>query len=258
MADYEPRIAAALDRLVPPVLVEPTDWDELVREAGELPREGRAPLRVRGLIADRRRMIAIFAVTAAAALLLAIPAVAVKDGWWFLGGNAPSPTDAVAVVASGRSNGIGWTMTAYVSEDRGVCVALTPEVGQRDMGAGAGSCGAGVRGEPIFSRAAPERRGRHWIGYVYLSLGLFGFPDFVFGPAAEGVDRVDVILANGKALRTATIDAPDEFSAPLDFYIVEIPRGTSLTSVVARDRAGTVLERRRPRVPTPGELEAGD
>ncbi len=99
-------------------------------------------------------------------------------------------------------------------------------------------------------RRTRARRGcdveaEHWIGFVYFALALFDFPDFVFGTAAEGVDRVEVVLSNQKRLGTALLEGPEELSVPLDFYVLELPRGVSVESLVARDRSGTVLERRR-------------
>jgi hypothetical protein len=189
---------------------------------------------------DRRRILLVAAVVAAIALL-AVPALALSD-WWFLGPGAPKPEGGVTVVASGRSAGIEWMMTAYVSKDTGVCVALTPQVGQGDSGAL--GCGADVRGEPNRG-SARDRPGKHWVGYQYFALGLFDFPEFVFGPVAHGVDGIDLVLSSGDTLRTTTINGPDELNAPLDFYVVELPRGASIDSIIARDSSGTVLERRR-------------
>jgi hypothetical protein len=243
MTDYDPRIAAVLDRLIPPLANERIDWDALVGEAGET-RRRRVPWAARLLVTSRQRRIAVLAAAVLATALVALPTLAVSD-WWFLGPGAPKSTSEVTVVASGTSAGTDWTMTAYVSEDKGVCVALTPDVGEGDMGAA--SCGAGIRGES--SRAASGVRSeRHWIGYVYFRLGLFEFPDFLFGPIAEGVEEVDVALSNGQTVQAATIDGPDALSAPLDFYVAELPGGVSVESVVARDRADTVLERRSLRV----------
>lgn len=255
MTEYDPRIAAILDRLVPPPIAEPS-WEELLRDADALPQR-RFPWR--SLVGGRRRKrrVLVLATTVLVAVVVAIPALAVSKGWWFLGSGAPRPQSDVAVVTSGRAAGIDWTLTAYVSADRGVCVAMTPDVGRGDMGGM--SCGHELRGEPALGSG--EGRGRHWVGYVYSSLGLYDFPDFVFGPVADGVDRVDIVLSNGQILRTDTLEGPDALSAPLDFYAVQLPGGVALKSVIARDRSDNVLEERAcqicARLPTASSERSG-
>jgi hypothetical protein len=226
VTDYDPALGAILDRLVPPPAVEPNRWEELLREAR---------------VARTRRCSRVLVLVGAlvVAVVVAIPALAVREGWWFLGPGAPSPTSDVVVVTSGRWAGIDWKMTAYVSADKGVCVALTPELGPGGVGGGM-SCGSELRGEPF----APGRpRARHWVGYVYSSPEL-GFPAHVFGPIAEGVDSVDVVLSDGETLRTPALEAPERLGVPLGFYALPLPAGVLLRSVVARDQAGTVLEQR--------------
>jgi hypothetical protein len=188
VTDYDPAVAALLDRLVPPPAVEPSRWDELLRGA----RRG----------SQRRRRLLVLVGALVAAVAVAIPAFAVREGWWFLGPGTPRPAGDVVVVTSGRWSGIGWKMTAYVSAAKGLCVALTPDVGHGDMGGM--SCGSGLRGEP-FPKAEPWAR--HWVGYVYAWPGLYGVPGYVFGPVAAGVDSVDVILTDGETLRASVIKA---------------------------------------------------
>jgi hypothetical protein len=173
-------------------------------------------------------------------VVVAIPALAVSKGWWFLHSGAPKPKSEVAVVTSGRAAGIDWTMTAYVSGDKGVCVALTLDLGREKTGGM--SCGSDVRGEPI--RSSGEPLARHWVGYGVFSLRLYDFPDFVSGLVAEGVDRVDVVLSSGQIIGTDTLKGPDELQVPLDFFALPLPRGVSVKSVIARDSSGNVLEQR--------------
>ena len=169
---------------------------------------------------------------------IAVPALAVNQNWWFLTPGAPKPQSAVEVVTSGRTAGINWTLTAYLSRDKGVCVAQTLEAGKGDMGEMA--CGYELRGEPALGSG--ERRGRHWVGYGQSSLGLYDFPDFVDGPVAKGVARVDLVLTNGQTLQTTPLEGPNDL--PVNFYVVPLPRGARLEAVIARDRMGDVLERR--------------
>ena len=236
MSDYDPRIAGVLDRLLPSLTRQGNDWDGLLREVGELS-ERRADWAVRVPFSSRGKAMAVLAAALAVTALVSLPALAISNGWWFLHSGAPRPVDHVAVVASGRSAGTTWTMTAYLSKDRGVCVGLNPHLRERDMGAE--SCGSGIRGEPNRARS-----GFHWVGYIYFALGLFDFPDFVFGPAAVGVEDVELVLSDGQTIRTATIEGPDELEAPVAFYVVELPPSVVVDSIVARDGSGTVLERR--------------
>jgi len=107
---------------------------------------------------------------------------------------------------------------------------------------GAMSCGSEVRGEPALSSSdSPEA---HWIGTTYFSLGMKGFPDFVFGPIAEDVDRVDAILESGQIISTEALKRPDELGVPVAFYALSFPRGATVKSVIARDHSGNVLEER--------------
>jgi hypothetical protein len=247
VTDYDPQIGAILDRLVPPFAAEPNGWQELLRAAGIQPRR-----RLRWLSgwAARRRphKVLVLAAALVTTVVVAIPALAVSKGWWFLHSGAPKPESDVAVVTSGRAAGIDWTMTAYVSADKGVCFGLTPNVGRGDMGSM--SCGSDLRGEP--NPGAGDRRGQHWVGYVYFSLGLYKFPNFVFGPVAQGVEQVDLVLSNGQVIQADTLQGPDELGAPLDFYAVPVPSRVPLNSLIARDRFGNVLERRA--CPHCGEL----
>jgi hypothetical protein len=231
VTNYDPEVAAILDRLVPPPVVEPSHWEELLHEA----RLG-SP-RVTGNRRRRRVLALVGAVVAA--IVVAIPALAVREGWWFLFPGSPRPTSDVDVVTSGRWSGIDWKMTAYVSAEKGVCVAVTLDVGKPSMGGM--SCGSGLRGEP-FPHAEPWAR--HWVGYVYSSPGLYGAPDYVYGPVAEGVHSVDVVLSDGETLRASVIEAPEQLRVPLGFYAVPLPGHVPLASVRARDRFGTVLEER--------------
>ena len=238
MTDHDPRLRATLDRLVPRPAAQPPAWQDLLREAAAAPpRRFRWPsTRLKG---SRPRLL-VPALAVVATALVAIPALALSRDWWFLGTGTPQPASQVAVLEAGRAAGIDWTLTSYLSKDKGVCVALTLDVGQRDTGSL--DCGADVRGEPTGGSSAG--RARHWVGSVYYSLGLYDFPDFVYGLAAEGVDRVDVVLSDGQTLRTPTLDGPTSLPVAIDFYAVPLPAGGSVKSVIARDRSGTALETR--------------
>src|SRR6266508_3990748 len=153
-----------------------------------------------------RRKVALLAAISVVAVLLVLPAMAVVKGWWFLGNGTPQPVGSVDVITSGNADGVAWTLTAFVSKDRGVCVALSPD---SQKGWGTEACGAGVRGEPNLSGQRDERR--HWAGYVYAPTGSDS-PSFVFGPVADGVAAIDVELAGDRTLHTAPVKPPAGFA----------------------------------------------
>jgi hypothetical protein len=212
MTDRLPDVAAALDRLVPPVSRVGGDWERVRRDAR--PRAGRA-----GLL-----------VAAVAAVVVAVPA---------LGGGrlfsipwlADDPN--AAVVAAGSSPLVGpWTVVATGGGGSGITMELAiagePQVQ-------AGGVDAGLPGG-----ATPGPR--HWVGYVMYR------PrpptQFVFGPAAAGVERVELELADGRRVAAGILVAARELRTDLRFYVAELPP-TQVDAVVAYDRDGNVLERRR-------------
>ena len=105
-------------------------------------RSGEQPVRRRSW---RRRRLVVALAAAVVAALIVLPAMAVVQGWWFLGNGSPATAGEVHVVASGQAAGIEWTLTAFVSRTDGLCVALSPE---RPAGSGTQACGSAVRGEP--------------------------------------------------------------------------------------------------------------
>jgi hypothetical protein len=235
MSGYNPHVAAALDNVLPRT-GETGDWARILRDA-RTPSKTRL---VRLMDAARRRRLVAVAVASLLAALVAVPALAVgKDwwfDWWFLDFGGPRPVTEIAEVASGSSRAGRWVMTAYVSEDEGLCVALTME---RPSSTGAQACGAPVRGAPDASEGqAPA----HWLGYTYAS-GDKDEPAFVFGPTAAAVRRVDVILADGETQSVETIAAPDALGLPLRFYVAEVPTHTPVQTLVARETTGTEVER---------------
>lgn len=238
MTDRDPRVQALLERLVPPV-ADSGDWDGLMREArcGQGPGQRARATRLRGLGVRGRRVGAVVLVGVVAAVAV-LPAFAVVNDWWFFGAGSPSPVGQVVVVRTGTTDGIGWTLAAFVSEQDGVCVALTPT---GSTGAGVEACGSGIRGEPNLGSGVEG--GGHWVGFVQATLTDSVGPS-VFGPTADGVAQVDVELDDGRLVAATVVHGPARLAAPIDFYVVEIPRGASVVAVLARDKNGTLLERR--------------
>jgi hypothetical protein len=198
--------------------------------------------------------------------VLSIPAFGVGEqivslfaGWRDPG--SPVPTASDVVIASGEA-GVQWKIVATGS-DRGLCLGLFHHAYGDSFGSA--SCGyADIRGG-----LPPELRGDpaskciatpttlvpcgslplHWIGPVGAgedsSVGLNRH--FVFGPLAEEVASVDLVLSNGQKLRAHVVEQPE--GLPLDFYWAAWPVGGADPGVkiaIARDAGGGVLERRVP------------
>jgi hypothetical protein len=237
MVEREPYLAKALDHLVPPPRLV-GDWDRVLRDAA-------AGARVswwRASFGGRRRGIAVAVAAAALAALASIPAIAVVRGWWFLGSGSPRPASPIVTVASGRSAGIPWKLTAFRSERTGICVALTPKPPAGAPG-GAEGCGFGLLAE-ISPSSAPKQT-PHQIGYVATSASeRLGLSSFVFGPTAPDVRVVQVELSNGRTIRTETLPAPKGLGLTVRFYVAQFRERATVRSVTARDASGTLLERR--------------
>jgi hypothetical protein len=227
MSEYDPHIAAALDRLLPAGTAT-GDWAAVIRDARE-PRTARLLEAAR-----RRRAVAVVAVCGLA-VLVAVPALAVTNGWWFLDFGGPRPASDVVVVKTGTSSEGRWALTAYLSESQGICVALTVE---RPSSIGAQGCGAPVRGAPAADGTAP----RDWLGYVY-TRGDDLIPTFVFGPAAAPVMRIELVFADGTTQTVETIPAPERLGLRVRFYVAQVETDSRVRAVVARGAGGETLER---------------
>jgi hypothetical protein len=235
MLDRDAQIAKALERMAPTTVHERGDWTRLVDDASQTPpdlsRSSRTPIRA---LHVRRVALGL----AVVALIAVVPALAISQEWWFLG-DAPRATGDVTTVTAVRAeDGSLWRLTAYVSEDAGICVGLTPS---SDASSGAAmSCGAGVRGEPNL----PPGVTRHALG-IALTGGATR-PTFVFGTAAAAVVRVDIELGDGdRIVAAATLPAPHGLGAnSVRFYVREVPANPDVTAVTARDRNLDVIERR--------------
>jgi hypothetical protein len=161
---------------------------------------------------------------------------------------APVPTAPDVVIASGEA-GAQWRIVATMS-DRGLCLALV--IPREDSGAG--DCGpTDVRGDPWAGDAT-----RHWIGAFGVGGGASVLNrNFAFGPVAEEVAGVELVLTNGETVRAHLVKRPKGLDAPLNFYwrtwscassnhrCVDAA-GPEVKMAVARDAAGRVLERRMP------------
>lgn len=271
--------------------------DELV---GEVRASGAAALfrtivespvdtRKRDRISRRRfRMIAVAAAVTLAAVL-SIPAFGVGHEIVSLFGglrdpDAPVPTASDVLIASGEA-GVAWKLVATPS-DQGLCLGLFHRVGEDRLG----SAGCGyldirgdlppeIRGDPASKCIGPPKTlapggtlvrcgslPQHWIdlGGAGNSVGLER--NFAFGPLADDVASVELILSNGQTLRAHVVEHPE--GLPLNFYWAAWPcpvrpvltgpyaaegvqecaedGGAEVRMAIARDAEGRVLERRVP------------
>jgi hypothetical protein len=159
----------------------------------------------------------------------------------------------VVVVQSGSWNGIPWALTAYRPQAQGICVGLTPNppsgrpaAGPSGIGGSSVStaglvCSAGLHGMGAPPTGAPS----HWLSFIGSDGAgepVSGFPGFAAGAAAEGVATVEVILASGSSLLAETVPAPTELGQSVRFYVIRVPDGDSVTSLVAQDAQGETVE----------------
>jgi len=218
-----------LDQMTPPV-EDLGDWERVLRDAGVSPA---LPAQRRP---SRRRWAIVVATAALVALLVGIPALAVAKDWWFLDHPGLTPVGDVAVVESGHVGDAPWYLTAFVSKEHGICVALVSDPSRRS---GAIGCGSALRGaaDPSSDDARLD-----WVGYASTTWPQGGDGEtFVWGPALPEVEHVDVLLADGRVASTNTIAAPS-LGVPLRFYVVHVAPGTA-EGLVAYDKDGDVLER---------------
>jgi MFS family permease len=267
----------SLDALI--AALAPVRDDELAREAGSPAAAALlveilgspTPGRVRRRSGRRRTLLIAFAALLLAALL-SFPAFGVEDeivslfaGW--RDPEAPVPTRSDVLIASGTA-GAPWKIVATRS-DQGLCLGLFHRSGNDRFGAGGcgytdvrGDLPRDIRGDPALRCVGPPTTlapggtlvpcgslPRHWIGPVAAagdaSLGLDN--QFVFGPLANDVASVELILTNGQRLDANIAEQPE--GLPLNFYWAAWPAdeaGPAVRTAVAFDSAGRVLERRVP------------
>jgi hypothetical protein len=214
MSDYVPQIKAALDELAPRFDEPDDEWEVLVRRA-------------RG--ARTRVGVATAAFVSLVVAFVALPALGFGRGlyWRAL---FPTKPDLHFVVASGTSStGAKWV--ASTDGDHGRVLAIS--VNGRGVASSAG-IDSGMRG------GVPP--GPRWISFdTYLSVK----PPFqlIVGPAAEGVARVDVKLADGETINANLAKAPAGLHTRLQFYYRELAATRGIRALLAYDARGVLLQR---------------
>lgn len=160
---------------------------------------------------------------------------------------APAAGAQPGPVAAGRWHGVPWTLSA-VRDARGrVCTTFTARprgLPARLPGASVSSCSFSVR-----------PRSPHWLAFAATrssTRGSLAVPDLLDGVAAPGVARVEVELRGRPPVRARIVRV---LGARL--FLALLPKDGDVIAVAARDRGGTVLERRRVRLDAPHGFGAG-
>lgn len=137
-------------------------------------------------------------------------------------GVEPVPTGQEFVIASGSVDGVKWTYSVYET-DRGLCTSLNTR------NSSGGSCGIDLS-RPLGVSTS-----------TFTQKGL----TFVDGVAKENVERVELVLEDGRVLKVPTESAPAELDRDLRFFVISVPEGTSVDEVVAKNARGEVVDRQR-------------
>jgi hypothetical protein len=193
--------------------------------------------------------------------------------------DAPIPTGSDIIVASGEA-GVPWKLIATKS-DQGLCLGFLYRVNAETHGPGCGyldirgDLPPDVRGDPASKCIGPPTTlapggslvpcgslPRHWIGLVGNTAGNGLDHIFAFGPLAEDVASVELVLNDGRMTRAYVVERPGDL--PLNVYWATWPCplhpapgtyqpcseeddvGSDVKIAIARDAAGRVLERRVP------------
>lgn len=173
----------------------------------------------------------------AADLFSAVPEE-VRDEPWEPNQTGPE----TAVVAGQTSSGKDWRVVAYES-DQGLCVNIDYE---SPSGANGGGCGFDIEDRP---GTADDRAAG-----VVTSIDGSVNTTFVYGPAAAGVDRVEVTTKNGKVLELPTKAAPANLGSNASFFATSVPGEAYVDTVVAKNARGEVMGRQKLRGGPPPDL----
>lgn len=245
-------IAKALDALAPADGFTGT-WSDVLARAREIPkattdeaaseRPSSAPTRRRW--PRSRRPVAV-AVVAAVAVLTPLGSLSAANGWWFFAhSEAPAPTTPTTstpttgqqlppsggappmplsggptVIKTGSWEGKAWTLVAYISDQGGVCFAMSPTATVHDAGEG-----AALGCAPFQGVAQPAGAHVQALPITYLAGGASPeLPAYIAGPVIKAATTVEIDLASGGVILTDTFRGPP----PLDqvaFYAAELPKG---------------------------------
>lgn len=191
------------------------------------------------------------------AVVMSVPAFGVAQhikSWLsdLKGSDNPVATAPDVVIASGV-DGQPWTIVA-TQTDKGLCLFLLTQ--QFEERAGLGGCGWGSD-----IRGYGSANDLHWVAGGNGSGGVAALDRVItYGVTTENVASVDLELSNGRTIAGHLVVRPDGIDAPLNFFWAALgpQEGVKLSedggvlepelplvhSLVARDSAGNLLERR--------------
>jgi hypothetical protein len=197
VTDLDPQITMVLDRLVP-IPAQGGDWGRVLADAGATKPRNTA-------LRSRRLALALVALAALAAAFAFVPALAGQGYFWFLDHpGAPKPTTPVVTVTSITDrSGVKWELTAYKSEDQGLCFQLTPEL------TGEGRGGGGACGSPLP------------IGTMMITSDAFNRM-FILGPVTSDAQRVEIRGSAGQ-VEAKVAAAPEALRSDVKFYVAQLP-----------------------------------
>lgn len=261
MSDYDPEIAAVLERLRP-ANASFGDWEQVIAEAraGGHPRQAnrtsmRRPIH-RQFTSTRRPTI----LAGLICLVLAIPLLAAgTNGWWFqrpqrFPAMEPKPIAGVpGIIATGQWQGTKWTAIGYVSERvgyvrvngklkpiGGTMVCMTTITGDLDNNPNGQGCGG------LYGMKGVDRKAGGWTTFINSSS-----PSLVVGATAAKVARLVAVLnpypyPNGRVRRiNVPLISIKQVGGGVHFYVFRYPQAVGVSTLVLYDAAGHVLKHLR-------------
>jgi hypothetical protein len=199
-------------------------------------------------------------VATALAVMYAVPAVAEERWWWVSSPDDPRqpvtqvltlsrwttqevvlrPAEGAVPTTRFNVRGVNWTLQAFVSKGGDLCMGVVPDPPSlgNDVGGGV-SCYL-----PFDELRRTSSAEWHWVGFTTMIPGRLDLSKkkFLYGPAAENVDYVDLENSDGRGTRVPTIAPPKELGEPARFWIAVLPIEHVVHTLVPRDEDGKALE----------------
>jgi hypothetical protein len=256
MTDHDPRVAAALNRLTPPVQDVRDEWERVIADA-RLADARRSPHTPR--VTSSKRRLALITALVSVGLLIPVLAVGASRGWWFQShirqpwsADWPQPlSGAPAILATGHAQGSAWTGVAFISKR-----LFGPRVEPRRR-SGVSICFAmivGSRSNPPQSSGCGQLYGMNATsigGWAAIANWSFPKPPVIAGAVAKGVARVKIILNpypyyTGKAHTiTAQLMSAPQVGGGIHFFTAPYNPNVGINSIVLLDKNGKILTRLR-------------
>lgn len=150
----------------------------------------------------------------------------------------PSPSITHTVIASGEWNGHAWTLKAGDDATGRHCLLISIDMQFTTV---APPHSPNCIGAP-YSQPPPSAPPNWPFGIGFSSLSPCPLA-FVDGTAAPSAKKVEITVATGATVRTATIVPPAGLSQDVRYFVTQLPCGARMTKIVALDGAGQVVGR---------------